>query len=1850
MDSSTYIYNENIRPIDRIEFSVLGNEEVKKISALGKDSVGIDIPDLYDNMEPKRGGLIDPRMGTTDSNIDCATCGLNSTDCVGHFAHITLSDAVYNLGYIYYVKKILSVICLKCSKLLIDKNEDELTEMLKHKSDKARWNEIRNITSKVNYCKKPGYGCGTPVSKIIIEMKKTTATINIVSEINLSNIQGEDSVQDGRKKIRQIIPPDMCYDILKNVSDTDCKIIGIDPKKTRPEDMILKVFPVPPVAIRPSVKADFLASSTMEDDLTTKLADIIKSNVRIRKNKESLNESSVKYAQDHAHLLQYHVATYLDNDNVCIPRAETRGKCIKALASRFKGKTGRIRGNLMGKRVDFSARTVITPDPGIDINQLGVPLKIAVTLTFPEIVTPYNIDRLQQLVRNGRVKYPGANFVFPVSRFEGGRQTMQIDLRYRKESVDLRYGDVVERHIVDDDFVLLNRQPTLHKLSMMGHRIKVILDESLSTFRMNTYVTTPYNADFDGDEMNIFVPQSEQTRIELSEIADVKRQIISPKNSAPIIGAVQDGVLGAYNLSAPNIRIDWRNAMNIVSYTTIDDFSSIKRDKTSTGSDIFSLIIPSGINTSTAGLEVEHGEIKKGRLSKSHVGGKSDSLIHLIWDEYGMDETKNFLDNVAKLINNFNLYNGFTVGIGDIVVADAIKDQMNKMFEGKKLEIEHIITEMENNPDMIDQDTFETSINSDLNTVCNTVSGLIMNNLDPMNNFNIMITSGSKGGPINMGQMAGCIGQQNVEGTRIKKKVNNRALAYFHQNDDSAGARGFVQNPFLHGATPIEFISHNMGSREGLIDTAIKTAESGYIQRKLIKFLEDITVKYDCTVRTSNDNILQFIYGDDGVDSTKQFSHKLSLIETGDKEIAEKYKFTDQELNQFKDFSNEANDKFYKDLIKLRDVVRKSRMLTAVNNITLNANFMIPVNIKLILNNAKAVKAVKSSNIKLTPTYILEKINSILSNTNTKIVCMSKKEADDSKSIKYKDDQLCKTVFKLALYQFLSPKLVILEHKLDKETFDKMCDRIINNFNKSIVEPGEMVGTIAAQSIGEPTTQMSCHKDTIVAITGKENFYGTISNFIDSMLKENPTRVVTLDNDPNIDSVVMDLDPVVHGDYNVISVSSDEKISWSRISQISRHRSNGDLVKVTTQSGRVTTATLSHSFLKRTSSGKIAPIKGSDLKIGSRIPIAKNVPTVNKPLTTVDGMILNYDFGVQCGSFLSTGKLINDNVKLRQFMKYYFDGKIPTFILASNKQFVNGVIEGYFYNSDAQPFFSVMSLLLLLAGYNVPSFGICSMTDIDKIPEVKSVISRIGKRLKLKEFENFPNKPVNREILKNHITLFENKSKSRRNKMLQEEIKQLKQAVDSDIIWDKIVDLEIIKDPKEYVYDFTVPVNQSFMVDDGIIVHNTLNTFHFAGIGGKGTTSLGVPRIKELIHFSKNMKTPQMKVYLEDKLRQDIVLANKIASYIRPTTISDVRDRVDVYYDPYPQEHGGFMERDNVHNLFYSNKPGKHSCQPTVNGLPWLMRIELNREKMLTNNIRLLDIKSKFCNYWEKRYKDVRGLKKEEKPLLDKITTCAILSNNENDKNPIIHIRFDMTDFNFTTIVNFLDIFIDKFKLKGLDGVEKGLLIESQQRMIRIDPEDKSVSNSTQNVIYISGVNIVDIRYIKGIDLNKTVSNDVVNTYLEYGIEAARALLIKEIQTVYSNDSVNFQHLSVLIDQMMSTGSLISVDRHGMNKLDTDPLSRASFEKTVDQLLQAAVFGETDHMNSVSSRIMAGLAIKGGTGLCNVVIDTDLLENSEYIEDVEHKYKKTFSELGTNSVIQDITSNKETVEGIFMPE
>jgi DNA-directed RNA polymerase II subunit RPB1 len=501
MSYDSNINTQLIIPIDRIEFTVFGNSEIKKYSIANKDPFGINIPDSYDNNEPVKNGIVDSRLGTTDLHRPCDTCAESSSDCPGHQAHTELAMPVYHYGFLDHAKNVLSCVCLKCSKVLLVNDIKEVENILQNKFNKTRNTEIRKIIANTSFCP----NCNAPVPKIKRETKET-GSIKLIAEYNIGNGSGEDGTELGevptdgdfvKKKQKEVIYASTAYDILRNISDSDCRILGFDPTKMRPENFIIKNFVIPPIAIRPSVKADYLSSGSAEDDLTKKIADIIKQNLRIRKeiDKQSSGEPS-KFITDHLQLLQYHTAVYFNNESMSLPKSEQKsgGKPIKSISERLQGKQGRLRNNLEGKRTNFCARSVISSDPNIGLDELGVPIKIAMSLTFPERVTPFNIEKLTKFVRNGRDTYPGANYVWPAKSLSNGKR-FPIDLRYRKKDIKLHYGDVVERHLLNKDPVLFNRQPSLHRPSMMCHFIKIIPNDKLSTFRLNVNVTKPYNAD-----------------------------------------------------------------------------------------------------------------------------------------------------------------------------------------------------------------------------------------------------------------------------------------------------------------------------------------------------------------------------------------------------------------------------------------------------------------------------------------------------------------------------------------------------------------------------------------------------------------------------------------------------------------------------------------------------------------------------------------------------------------------------------------------------------------------------------------------------------------------------------------------------------------------------------------------------------------------------------------------------------------------------------------------------------------------------------------------------------------------------------------------------------------------------------------------------------------------------------------------------------------------------------------------------------------------------------------------------------------------------------------------------------
>ena len=677
--------------------------------------------------------------------------------------------------------------------------------------------------------------------------------------------------------------------MFRHISAEDIVKLGLNEDYARPEWMIITVLPVPPPPVRPSIAINETARG--EDDLTYKLADILKANGNVQRCEQEGAPAHV--INEFESLLQYHVATYMDNDIAGQPQAlQKSGRPVKSIRARLKGKEGRLRGNLMGKRVDFSARTVITGDPNLALDEVGVPKSIARTLTYPEIVTPYNIQRLTELVRNGPNEHPGAKYVI---RDTGER----IDLRYHKRAGDiaLQYGWKVERHIVDGDPVLFNRQPSLHKMSMMAHRVRVM---PFSTFRLNLSVTSPYNADFDGDEMNLHVPQSEETRAELSQLCMVPLQIVSPQSNKPVMGIVQDTLCGIRKLTKRDTFIEFEQVLNILLWVpnwdgVVPQPAILKPKPLWTGKQMVSLCIPKGIylqrfddqnpisSPKDNGMLIAKGEIMYGVVDKKTVGATGGGLIHTIMREKGPQICCDFFGNIQKVVNFWLLHNGFSIGIGD-TIADrhTMQDIANTISEAKQ-KVQEIILEAQANtlspePGMTLRESFEHNVSRVLNQARDTAGRSAEMSLKELNNVKQMVIAGSKGSFINISQMSACVGQQIVEGKRIPFGFADRTLPHFTKDDYSPECRGFVENSYLRGLTPQEFFFHAMAGREGLIDTAVKTAETGYIQRRLVKALEDIMVQYDGTTRNSLGDVIQFIYGEDGLDGTQVEKQTIDTI------------------------------------------------------------------------------------------------------------------------------------------------------------------------------------------------------------------------------------------------------------------------------------------------------------------------------------------------------------------------------------------------------------------------------------------------------------------------------------------------------------------------------------------------------------------------------------------------------------------------------------------------------------------------------------------------------------------------------------------------------------------------------------------------------------------------------------------------------------------------------------------------------------------------------------------------------------------------------------------------------------
>ena len=1120
------------------------------------------------------------------------------------------------------------------------------------------------------------------------------------------------------------------------------------------------------------------------------------------------------------------------------------------------------------------------------------------------------------------------------------------------------------------------------------------------------------------------------------------------------------------------------------------------------------------------------------------------------------------------------------------------------------------------------------------------------------------------------------------------------------------------------------------------------TSDTGYLQRRLVKAMEDAKVHYDNTVRNAANSIIQFVYGEDGIEGTKVENQTLPYIDMDILSMQSTYLITEEDplklylteqahKDHIKDRSwKDAMQSHFEALVKDREFLIQKVFRGQQNN---KISYAIPFT-RLLQNIHNRTKDMGLDTLpsNITPQYILTQIDNLIN----ELYIINKKQG-----IRF---------LHILIRAHLSPKPLLTKYHIQRETFDWLCNEIRRYFKEAIAPPGEMVGIIAAQSLGEPATQLSALKSTHIRVLSKSNgqthYSGEIGTFVDRLLQENAQDV----NDLGHNSTALYL----KDDYYIIGVSNDEKTSWRRILEVSRHPANGGMVTVKTKSGRKTTATLSHSFLKRTKDG-IVPIEGSKLQLGDYIPVTRKIPTIENPLLTTwigkENYNLDRDFGWFIGAYLADGNATGSSIKisklepvfeerLRSFcMKHgfilyvcskcsksrfeddrykdnYYNGKdmtiggigssvltkwivdnfntgsyvkrIPAWVYGTSKEFIAGIVSGYFdgdgnvsvdrqmirAHSVNEGLIEDMSILLNYCGIfatrlietrkreKANKFYVLSISRkyattfrdtvgfytphkadnlnqviqyndrddvhnvqemIDQIPECAESIAYIGEKLQLPGQSRLykrwlKKKAIGRRTLEKYVALFKAANDLQGNKPdVAEHILKLEQAIHADIVWDEITELEYLPDPEEFVYDFTVPGNDSFMVDNGILVHNTLDSFHVSGTAAAVKATSGVPRLKELLSVSKNIKTPSLKIFLKPDISQTIDYAEdkdgkiddprvteakekvfKVLHQLEITRLNDLLESTEIYWDPPGQGLQTNIEGDAdmlaVYKEFAALEPER--CRSNS---PWVLRMKINKEKLKRVHLTMIDLYMKIYNTYG--------------------NTLDCVFADDNDPHLLFHVRLqeaalkDLETEDMVAALKAVEYNIaNTILLKGIPKIKKVSM--RQHNHMQYNPTTQKFEKVCEWIMDTDGSNFAEIMSNPNVDPYRTMTNDIYEIFITLGIEAARNALSNEIMDVIKDSSVNYRHLSMLIDTMTCKGTLMSIDRHGINRGDVGPLAKSSFEETTDMLIKASIFSEQDRINGVSANIMLGQLPPCGTGTSEIILDEE-----EYIHLIQDK-------------------------------
>jgi DNA-directed RNA polymerase beta' subunit/intein/homing endonuclease len=1951
--------DQEIDTVVGIKFSVLSPEEITRRSV-----VEVTKNDTFAGNEPVVGGLFDPRMGVLETNKICATCQQKNLFCPGHFGHINLARPIYHPMFFDTVRKLLKCVCYRCSRPLVssrstkDDIRTEIQRIAAISNQQKRWEALLKLHTKIKLKR-----CGDDMKADDAEAESDNTMGRGCQALQPSRYQKETSglkingewreAGGGETTSREFTAEDVVR-IMRRITEDDMKLMGFDPRWNKPEWMICTVLPVPPPSVRPSIIEE--SGQRREDDLTHKLCDIIKYNTQLKQRIETgkATEENLKLLTN---IIQYHVATFMDNQMPGMPVAQQRnGRKLKSIADRLKKKEGRIRGNLNGKRVDQSARSVITPDPYVSLDELGVPLRIAMNLTFPEVVNEYNREFLQTLVRAGVDTWPGAKYV---RRATDG---VTIALKYAdrdKIADDLHNGDTVDRYMLNGDYVLFNRQPSLHKMSMMGFKIRVM---PYQTFRLPILSTGCFNADFDGDEMNLFSPQNVQTMSEVMDIAAIPYLVLNPRDAKPIVEVIQDTMVGSFRITK-----DWTyitdktmaNLQMVNSYFTgklPDPKAESVAQGAFSGKQAFSMMLPPNLfismkNKAGEQFKIDNSQVTSGCVDKSVFNAMSKGIIPVLFHDYGPFEVRRFLDNTQRLMCRWLTSGGFSVGISDIVLPAEISERNRvTISEHKKKAYEKFMSvrkgTFENSSIMNNEDNFEREMRDVLNAL-NKELGRVK--LDERTNRMInMIKSGSKGKEENVAQMVAAVGQQNVDGKRVSYGFTDRTLPHYTKYDDGPEARGFVENSFINGLTPQEVFFHAMGGREGLIDTAVKSVTGdtpiiviengiskyinigdwidGYLDKypdKITHFPEDRNMEF-LNIEEYNEKKVYMVTSDNNGNISWGELTAVTRHDPGER----LYKITtdggrsvtvaESETLLVFDDNLKSYTKTHSTKVKVGDHIPVTANIPEPPHIVPYVDMEQYFPKKEYIWGTEYNKAVKSMNDAQGSKFHIPRGWWEKNNGKTFTIPYPNKARLQRASLRSNNENIhddciypyhanrehARIPDKLELdYEngvfiglFLAdgntdPAAGSVQISKKEEGVQEFVRKWFDNLNIThrTIEDKKQIGT--SYSVVGSSTLLQRFLDKFVG-QGARNKHipdmaynapiefvkGIISGYFSgdgsvdksgitacSASKRLAQGIAFLCNRMNIYARTYISKPLEVNNLGSTNLADMHKLSirgrWAQ-----RFAQNITLVNKD----------------KQTKLDEMHPIKGYGLVDRCNDVVADTIKTIEVigveeypklyDVTLPSTLILSAGNGFLIQDTSETGYIQRRLVKAMEDAKVYYDQTVRN---------ATGAVVQYLYGEDGMDGTKIENQFIPYIEMNT-----IEMDNLYHIrPEdpldlylTEDAMKKLGEGTWYDRCRDHFH-----ELIEDRLYLIQKVFKGQKSnkilypipfdRIISNAVFRLGKAAKAPTdltpkyILDKIDELigklKVIRtnqgirflhillrmhlSPKPMIMRHTMSrpifdwvcseIERHFVeavVHPGEMVgviaaqsigelgtQSTLDSFHSSGTATAVKATSGVPRLKELLNVSKNIKTPTMFIYMQPdigvvvnptesddekapkdpRLQEAKERSMKVKKQLEVTRIIDILDSTEIFWDP-PGAEGlatgiaddsGMME---IYRTFSIVDP--QACRSNS---PWVLRIKINKEKLFKIGLSMIEIYIRLYTAYQQQIDCVFSddnaaelifrirLKPEALKDVEPDDTIAALKAMEHN---IVH----------------------GVLLKGVKNVNKMAMRTITSQIY--NPETDAFDSHAEWILDTDGTNLQEILANPNIDSRRTCSNDVFEILNVLGIEAARNVLFREFVEVIEEDKLNYRHMSLLLDTMTNRGTLMSVDRHGINRGDIGPLAKSSFEETTDMLIDASIFSQHDRINGVSANIMLGQVPPCGTG-----------DHSIYIHEEEYtklmkKYKK----------------------------